>query len=124
MKQGFRRPLFLPQKPYLPAGSLRQVLLYPYGDPATDDKTLQAALDQAGLGSLKASLDQSDNWSARLSPGEQQRINFARILLQKPDAVLMDEATAALDEAAEAELFHLFETMTNPPAILSIGHRK
>jgi putative ATP-binding cassette transporter len=126
---GYRRPLFMPQKPYLPLGSLREVMLYPHGVPDPNatpdaiDTAIRDALARAGLPELGSELDHVDTWSYRLSLGEQQRVNFARILIQKPDAVFMDEATSALDEPAEAALYALLRALPDRPMVLSIGHR-
>jgi vitamin B12/bleomycin/antimicrobial peptide transport system ATP-binding/permease protein len=126
---GYHRPLFMPQKPYLPLGSLREVMLYPHGtldpnlSPGAVDGMIREALTKAGLPELGAELDHVDSWSYRLSLGEQQRLNFARILIQSPDAVFMDEATSALDEPAEARLYELLRALPDRPTVLSIGHR-
>jgi putative ATP-binding cassette transporter len=76
-----------------------------------------------GLGSLAAELDDVQNWSQRLSLGEQQRLAFARILLLKPALLFLDEATSALDEEAEARLYGLLRTASWRPTIVSVGHR-
>jgi putative ATP-binding cassette transporter len=119
----YEKPLFMPQRPYLPIGTLREALLYPHGAPGTSDGELQAALVKAGLPGLVDELDNPDNWAYRLSVGEQQRLNFARIIIQHPDAVFMDEATSALDEPAEAHLYGMLRQMPNRPTVLSVGHR-
>jgi putative ATP-binding cassette transporter len=113
--------LFLPQKPYLPLGTLRQVLLYPHAQ--ADDDALKAMLTLCGLPNLTAQLDEEAHWSHQLSLGEQQRIAFARALLSRPDFLFLDEATSALDEAAEAALYQLLRTHLPTTAIVSIGHR-
>lgn len=126
---GYHRPLFMPQKPYLPLGTLREVMLYPHGmrdaglTPEAVDAAIRDGLARAGLPELGKELDHVDTWSYRLSLGEQQRLNFARILIQKPDAVFMDEATSALDEPAEAVLYELLRALPERPTVLSIGHR-
>jgi putative ATP-binding cassette transporter len=118
------RILFVPQRPYLPLGTLTAVLRYPGGDsdslPAT---TLAAVLNQVGLGALINELDDVHDWSQRLSPGEQQRLAFARIFLTKPALVFLDEVTSALDERSEAELYGLLRTAPWRPTIVSVGHR-
>jgi putative ATP-binding cassette transporter len=119
----YERPLFMPQQPYLPIGTLRDALLYPHGAVETGDGELQAALVKAGLPGLVGELHHHDNWAYRLSIGEQQRLNFARILIQHPDAIFMDEATSALDEPAEASLYGMLQHLPNRPTVLSIGHR-
>ncbi|HUW99133.1 MAG TPA: ABC transporter ATP-binding protein/permease [Acidiferrobacter sp.] len=115
--------LFLPQKPYLPLGSLREILLYPHGAPDTATDTLAEALTMVGLPRLVKSLDESKSWSLILSLGEQQRIAFARIMLQKPQWIYMDEATSALDEAAEAQLYTLLRVHLPASTVISVGHR-
>lgn len=118
-----KRPLFLPQKPYIPLGKLRDAALYPYKPADTSDADVAAALRDVGLSALARELDAEDNWSQRLSVGEQQRLAFARILIQKPDMVFLDEATSALDETSEATLYALVEKMEPKPTIVSVGHR-
>jgi len=115
--------LCLPQKPYLPLGSLRDVLLYPYGDPATAEAEIRAVLETAGLPSLSERLAESRLWSHVLSMGEQQRIAFARVFLQRPRWVFMDEATSALDEPAEAKLYETLIHELPLTGIVSVGHR-
>ena len=115
--------LCLPQKPYLPLGSLRDVLLYPYGDSATGDGEIRAVLDIAGLPALSDRLAESRLWSHVLSLGEQQRIAFARIFLQRPRWIFMDEATSALDEPAEATLYATLIRELPLSGIVSVGHR-
>jgi putative ATP-binding cassette transporter len=115
--------LCLPQKPYLPLGSLKDVLLYPYGDPATGEAEVREVLDTAGLPSLSDRLAESRLWSHVLSMGEQQRIAFARILLQRPRWVFMDEATSALDEPAEAKLYETLIHELPLTGIVSGSHR-
>jgi vitamin B12/bleomycin/antimicrobial peptide transport system ATP-binding/permease protein len=120
---GEGRHLFLPQRPYLPLGTLKEALLYPQTGAAADTTTLAAALGAVGLGSFATQLDVADNWAARLSLGEQQRLAFARVLLDAPAIVFLDEATSALDEPSEAALYRLLRARTPHPTIVSIGHR-
>ena len=84
---------------------------------------LEAVLEKVGLGWLAAELDEVQNWSQRLSLGEQQRLAFARILLLKPALLFLDEATSALDEASEAKLYSLLRTAPWRPTMVSVGHR-
>jgi putative ATP-binding cassette transporter len=114
---------FVPQKPYLPLGTLRDVLAYPASGTAIPEVQLEAALREVGLGSLAGRLDETDNWAQRLSLGEQQRLAFARLLLAKPSIVFLDEATSALDEAGEAELYRKLRDAPWRPTIVSVGHR-
>lgn len=115
---------FVPQRPYLPLGTLASALRYPRSEKgAFPIPRLAAALEAVGLGSLAAELDDVQNWSQRLSLGEQQRLAFARILLLKPALLFLDEATSALDEDAEAKLYGLLRTASWRPTIVSVGHR-
>ena len=118
-----KRPFFLPQKPYIPLGSLRAAVLYPYKPQGVTDAMLADALRQVGLAKLADELDAEDNWTQRLSVGEQQRLAFARVLVQKPDMIFIDEGTAALDEDSEAALYSLVDTLPERPTIISVGHR-
>ena len=120
--------LFLPQKPYLPIGTLREVISYPTpsgGLPAgeLDDQVLREALEAVGLPELAGRLDEAGHWALQLSPGEQQRIAFARALVQKPDWLFLDEATSAVDEVAETRLYQLVRDRLRGTAVLSVGHR-
>ncbi|MGD1950476.1 MAG: ABC transporter ATP-binding protein/permease [Leptolyngbyaceae cyanobacterium] len=117
--------LFLPQKPYMVLGSLRQQLLYPYPDIELDETQLKEALKQVNLPDLAerfGGFDAEEEWSDVLSLGEQQRLSFARVLLHQPTYTILDEATSALDRENEKQLYsHLAATHT---AYLSVGHRK
>jgi len=118
-----KKPLFLPQKPYIPLGTLRDAILYPYKPDHVGNAELAAALQHVGLDGFVGELDREDNWAQRLSGGEQQRLAFARILVHRPDMVFLDEATSALDEASEAALYRLVEAMPERPTLVSVGHR-
>jgi putative ATP-binding cassette transporter len=115
--------LFLPQKPYLPIGTLREVVAYPTPAGGVDDGALREALDAVGLPELVLHLDEPAHWALRLSPGEQQRIAFARALVQKPDYLYLDEATSAVDEAGEAQLYSLLRERLPSTTLVSVGHR-
>jgi vitamin B12/bleomycin/antimicrobial peptide transport system ATP-binding/permease protein len=116
--------LFVPQRPYLPLGTLASTLRYPGNEKgAYSNQRLEAVLEEVGLGALAAELDDVQNWSQRLSLGEQQRLAFARILLIKPALLFLDEATSALDELCEARLYGLLRTAPWRPTIVSVGHR-
>jgi putative ATP-binding cassette transporter len=117
------RVLFLPQKPYLPIGTLREVVTYPMPVENVDDANLREALDSVGLPELAARLDENCHWALQLSPGEQQRIAFARALVQKPDWLFLDEATSAVDEPTEARLYHLLRDRLPRTTFFSVGHR-
>ncbi len=114
--------LFIPQKPYMPLGTLREAAFYPEA-PTADDLEVVRALKSVNLGHLIGRLDETDQWSHRLSGGEQQRLAFARVLLTKPATVFLDEATSALDEAGEATMYGLLRDAVWKPTIVSIGHR-
>jgi putative ATP-binding cassette transporter len=115
--------MFLPQKPYLPIGSLRGVLTYPQSPSAFDDGALRETVKACGLAYLALRFDESRNWALQLSPGEQQRIAFARALLRRPRWLFLDEATSALDETSEAQLYRLIRQRLPETSIVSIGHR-
>jgi putative ATP-binding cassette transporter len=115
--------LVLPQRPYLPLGTLRGALAYPGPDDAFTPDEIDQVLDATGLSHLREALDETAYWADRLSMGEQQRLSIARALLQKPDWLFLDEATAALDEPAEGMLYRLLLERLPDAAIVSIGHR-
>jgi vitamin B12/bleomycin/antimicrobial peptide transport system ATP-binding/permease protein len=117
------RVMLLPQKPYLPIGTLRAALAYPASPDQYDDATLRAVLAAANLGDLVGKLDVKDIWSQRLSGGEQQRVAIARALLAKPDWLFLDEATTAMDEPMEAEIYKTIRENLPGTTLVSIGHR-
>jgi putative ATP-binding cassette transporter len=116
------RALFLPQRPYLPLGTLSDALAYPRAAAELPRERLVEALRAVGLPQLGERLDEEGNWAQRLSIGEQQRVAFARVLLTRPEIVFLDEATSALDEAAEMSLYRLLREAPWRPTIVSIGH--
>jgi vitamin B12/bleomycin/antimicrobial peptide transport system ATP-binding/permease protein len=118
-----RNVLFLPQKPYLPIGTLREVVSYPMPSAGVDDVTLREALEAVGLSRLAGRLSEAGHWALQLSPGEQQRIAFARALVQKPDWLFLDEATSAVDEQTESRLYRLMRDRLRGTTIFSVGHR-
>jgi putative ATP-binding cassette transporter len=115
--------MFMPQKPYLPLGTLRAAAAYPAGPDAFADGAVKAALIRVGLGDYVPVLDHVERWDRMLSLGEQQRLAFARLLLHKPGWVFLDEATAALDSASEARVMSIFDSELAGAAVISIGHQ-
>ncbi len=114
---------FLPQRPYLPLGPLGSVLNYPLPADAFDEAAQRDALEKVGLGALGDRLADEERWDRVLSLGEQQRLAFARLLLQKPRWIFLDEATAALDEANQDAMMTLLIEALPDVALISIGHR-
>lgn len=117
------RTMFLPQRPYLPLGSLRRAIYYPQPVPENADDNLAGLLERLGLQKLAGQLDTVDDWSRILSLGEQQRLAFIRILLLRPDIVFLDESTSALDEPREAQAYEILHQMLPQMAVVSVGHR-
>jgi putative ATP-binding cassette transporter len=115
--------LVLPQRPYVPLGSLRGALAYPGPQDAFSPAEIDDVLKAVGLGAFRDQLDETAYWADKLSGGEQQRLSIARALLQKPHWLFLDEATSALDEGSEAALYRLLIQRLPGTAIVSIGHR-
>src|SRR5437016_3036089 len=122
IRVGGGHALFLPQRPYLPLGTLADAICYPELDHEPRRAELEAALRSVGLSYLIDQLAVDGNWAQRLSGGEQQRVGFARVLLARPEIVFLDEATSALDEVAEAALYRLLREADWHPTIVSVGH--
>jgi putative ATP-binding cassette transporter len=118
-----KRVAFVPQKPYLPVGTLRNALLYPEAESRVDEAAVMEALKRCGLSYLRKRLDEEERWDQTLSGGERQRVAFARLLIQKPDIVIMDEATSALDEDSQDALLGLIGTELAHATVISVGHR-
>jgi vitamin B12/bleomycin/antimicrobial peptide transport system ATP-binding/permease protein len=117
------RALFLPQRPYFPLGTLRQMVTYPSAPDAFTDAQVLTALEATGLGHLAERLDEQQNWAQQLSGGEQQRIAIARALLYRPAWLFLDEATSALDEPSQAQMYQLIRDSLKDTSIISIAHR-
>jgi putative ATP-binding cassette transporter len=116
--------MFMPHRAYLPPGPLRAVVAYPRPAHQFDDAALRAALERTGLGHYVDRLDSDSRWQDVMTEEEQQRLAFARLLLQRPSWVLMDEATSELDDGAEADLMSLFTKELSRTTLISIGQRK
>lgn len=114
--------MFIPQKPYIPLGSLREALLYPGKKPLSDEELLYL-LDLCQIGYLRDKLDLVADWSHVLSVGEQQRLAFVRAHIQEPKWLFLDEATSALDEDTEAAMYALLAERLTQTTLVSIGHR-
>jgi putative ATP-binding cassette transporter len=113
----------VPQRPYLPAGTLKQAVCYPLEHTAFSRDDVAAALGAVGMGHFIRELDCQRSWSATLSQGERQRIAFARLLLLRPALIILDEATSALHVKAQADLMRLIDEQLPEATIISIGHR-
>ncbi len=113
----------LPQRPYFPIGTLAAAVTYPAEPGAFGSETLVEIVTAVGLPALAGRLDDEAHWNRMLSLGEQQRLGIARAILQAPDYLFLDEATASLDEAAEAALYRLLDQRLKTTTIVSIGHR-
>jgi putative ATP-binding cassette transporter len=120
---GDHATMFLSQLPYVPLGSLRTVVCYPNSPDNISDEQLRDVLTKVALAPLIGRLDDDQDWAKVLSPGEQQRVSFARILLTHPKAVFLDEATSALDEGLEFALYQLVRTELPDCVMVSVSHR-
>jgi vitamin B12/bleomycin/antimicrobial peptide transport system ATP-binding/permease protein len=115
--------MLLPQRPYVPSGTLKTAVVYPSVVGAYGDQAVRQAVELARLAPLACEIDSEDNWPQRLSGGEQQRLAIARAILDKPDWLFLDEATSALDEKLEAEIYRMLTEVLPNTTIVSIGHR-
>ena len=114
----------MPQKPYIPLGTLRRAAAYPQAADTIDDAALKEALKTVGLEKVVDRIDEENvSWDQVLSGGEKQRLAFARLLLDKPDIVVMDEATSALDTESQSKLMKMIGEKLPELAIISVGHR-
>lgn len=121
-RPGGSAALFLSQQPYLPIGSLRQALAYPAE--TVDDATARSVLERVNLAHLAERLDFAQDWSKVLSPGEQQRLAFGRVLVNQPALVFLDEATSATDSGLEHSLYSLLRQTLPRAIVVSVGHRE
>lgn len=117
------RVMLLPQRPYFPVAPLGSAIAYPAEPGTFDSETTKAALHAVGLPALAERLEEEGHWNRMLSLGEQQRLGVARALLHAPDFLFLDEATASLDEAAEAAIYRLLQERLPRTTLISIGHR-
>ncbi len=115
--------MFLAQQPYLPLGTLRTALAYPAPPEAVSDDDAARVLRATALAHLVDRVDDEELWWRTLSPGEQQRVGFARLLIARPDVVFLDEATASLDEGLEHDLYTLLRSELPDLVLVSVGHR-
>jgi putative ATP-binding cassette transporter len=115
--------MLLPQRPYFPVAPLAAAVSYPAKAGVFDDARIAEAVTAVGLPELAGRLGEEAHWNRMLSQGEQQRLAIARALLQAPDYLFLDEATASLDEAAEAAIYRLLQDRLKGTTIISIGHR-
>jgi putative ATP-binding cassette transporter len=117
------RLFLLPQRPYVPTGTLRRAVAYPGAAEDWDIETIGKALDRVGLGHLKDRIEDDEPWDQTLSGGEKQRLTIARVLLHRPDIIVLDEATAALDPESQDDLMKMLSEEMEGLTILSVGHR-
>ncbi|MFN3349328.1 ABC transporter ATP-binding protein/permease [Pseudorhodoplanes sp.] len=117
------RLFLLPQRPYIPTGTLRRAIAYPGAAEDWDADTIKGALDRVGLGHLQDRLEEDAPWDQTLSGGEKQRLTVARVLLHRPDIIVLDEATAALDPKSQDDLMKLLSEEMEGLTIVSVGHR-
>jgi vitamin B12/bleomycin/antimicrobial peptide transport system ATP-binding/permease protein len=115
--------MLLPQRPYIPLGTLRNAIAYPADADTLEDRALHDALVAVGLPHLADRLGDHENWQMALSGGEQQRLSAARALIAQPDWLFLDEATSALDEQSESKLYRALAAALPEATLVSIGHR-
>jgi putative ATP-binding cassette transporter len=121
---GDNETMFVSQLPYLPLGALRAVVSYPAKPGELADDRLRDVLAAVSLPHLRHRLDEEQEWAKVLSPGEQQRMAFARVVLTRPKAVFLDEATSAVDEGLEFALYELLRTELPDTIVVSVGHHR
>ena len=113
----------MPQRPYVPLGTLRRALTYPLAPDTVDDAVVRSTAEDVGLGHFLDRLDEDAGWENILSGGEKQRLAFARLLIQRPEVIVMDEATSALDPLSQDQMMKLVLERLPNATILSVGHR-
>ncbi len=113
----------MPQRPYIPLGTLRRATTYPGSPDDIDDGVVRKALEEVGLGNFVARLDEDARWEDTLSGGEKQRLAFARLLIHRPDIVIMDEATSALDPSSQEHVMKRMLEQLPKATVISVGHR-
>ena len=113
----------MPQAPYVPLGTLRRAVTYPLSPDAVENADVRKTVEDVGLDHFLDRLDEDDKWEHVLSGGEKQRLAFARVLLQRPDTIVMDEATAALDPLSQEQLMRLLLDRLPDATVISVGHR-
>lgn len=118
-----RQMFMLPQRPYIPSGTLRRAVAYPEAAESWTDDEIGLALDKVGLGHLKVKIEDDAPWDHILSGGEKQRLAFARLLLNDPDIIVLDEATSALDEKTQDKIMEMMIDELPDATIISVGHR-
>jgi putative ATP-binding cassette transporter len=118
-----KRLFMLPQRPYIPSGTLRRVVAYPAAANHWKLEQINAALDKVGLGYLTGRIKEEAPWDQTLSGGEKQRVAFARLLLHRPDIVVLDEATSALDEKSQDQMMATVIRELPEVTIVSVAHR-
>jgi putative ATP-binding cassette transporter len=117
------RTAFLPQRPYLPIGTLRAAVAYPAPDDTFPDAAILEALEQVGLDALATRIDESAHWEQQLSSAEEQRLAIARVLLQKPDWIFLDKATSSLDADSEQRIYAMLRERLPDAAVISVTDR-
>jgi vitamin B12/bleomycin/antimicrobial peptide transport system ATP-binding/permease protein len=119
----FEGLFLMPQEPYVPLGTLRRAVTYPRSPEEVDDLVVRTTVEEVGLGHFLDRLDEDATWEHVLSGGEKQRLAFARVLIQRPEIIVMDEATAALDPLSQEQLMRLLLERLPEATVISVGHR-
>jgi putative ATP-binding cassette transporter len=118
-----RRLFMLPQKPYVPSGTLRRAVAYPGAADSWSEEEIAGALEKVGLAHLKDKIEEDAPWDQTLSGGEKQRLAFARLFLHNPDIIVLDEATSALDDKSQDKMMELLTKTLRNATIVSVAHR-